>query len=86
MRISYNNYIDSRPASSLTALNEAVGFPIINTQDQRLSTCYRSTAVTSQTVIIDTVAVDGYFLIGVQLVVTSAPVVSYNILTCAYGL
>ena len=69
MRISYNNYIDSRPASSLTALTEAVGFPIINTQDQRLSTCYRSTAVTSQTVIID---------LGSAINISTAAIISHN--------
>lgn len=51
MRIAYSNYIDT--ASTVTALTESPAYPASNVQDQRLTTVFRSTAVTSQTVTIN---------------------------------
>lgn len=69
MRVSYNNYIDILPASSLTALTETTNYPVINVQDQRLSQEYRSTAVTSQTIIID---------LGAATSISTAAIISHN--------
>ena len=51
MRIAYENYIDS--TTTLTALTAVAGLPIENVQEQRLSVVYKTTAVTSQSVIIN---------------------------------
>ena len=53
MRIAYNNYIDDVSATALTAISENGIYPLINIQDQRLATQYRTTDVTGQSVIID---------------------------------
>jgi len=74
MRIAYENYIDARPATSLTALTVVTAYPVTNVQDQRLSTVYRSTAVTSQTITID---------LGAATSITAAAIVAHNISTSA---
>ena len=53
MRIAYNNYIDLLTSTAITVLTVAINYPFTNTQDQRLSQQYRTTAVTSQTIILD---------------------------------
>jgi hypothetical protein len=74
MRIAYTNYVDARPATSLTALTENPSFPAINMQEQRLSKVYRSTAITSQTVIIDLGSAQG---------ITTAAILGHNLSTSA---
>lgn len=53
MRILYKNRIDGISASSFTALSESASYPITNVQDERLSTIYKSMAVTAQSIIIN---------------------------------
>lgn len=74
MRISYNNYIDTIPASSITALTEGIGFVISNVQDQRLSTVWRSTTPTAQTVIIN---------LGSAIDINTAAILAHNISSSA---
>jgi len=49
MRVSYDNSydIDSAPV----ATSEATGYPLTNTQDQRLTTRWRSTSTTAQSIV-----------------------------------
>jgi hypothetical protein len=52
MRIAYTNLLDT--ASAITATTTELGYPIVNMQDQRLTTTFRTTAATTtQSIIID---------------------------------
>ncbi len=51
MRVAYVNLVDT--ADSVTPLTNDLLFPIENTQNQRLSKRWRSTARTAQTVVVD---------------------------------
>ena len=53
MRILYDNQIDALTTTGMTALTSATLYPISEVQDQRLTTRWRSTAATDQTVIFD---------------------------------
>jgi len=53
MRIIYDNLIDDLVATNMTALTTNAAYPVANMQDQRLSTRWRSTAATSQSLIFD---------------------------------
>jgi hypothetical protein len=74
MRMAYLNLIDDIAASAFTALGSAVGYPIENVQEQRLSVRWRSAAVTAQTVIID---------FGTEQTVTTAAILGHNISSSA---
>jgi hypothetical protein len=52
MRISYNNYLDSLAASSLTVTSVVSGYPVTNIQDQRLGMTVRSTELSTFSIII----------------------------------
>jgi len=51
MRIIYDNLIDDLVATNMTALTTNASYPVANMQDERLSTRWRSTAATSQSLI-----------------------------------
>ena len=51
MRVAYDNIIDDLNASTLTALSTATGYSILDVQDQRLTTVWKSGSATSQTVL-----------------------------------
>ena len=68
MRIAYTNLIDS--ATAPTALTADLQYPITNVQNQRLAKPWRSTAVTSQTVVID---------FGVATTINTAAVIGHNL-------
>ena len=53
MRIVYDNLIDDLVATNMTALTTNTAYPVANMQDERLSTRWRSTAATSQSLIFD---------------------------------
>ena len=77
MRLAYDNLIDA--ATAPTALTEDLLYPIENVQNQRLSKRWRSTAATSQTVIVDlgsAQAVDTVAILGHSL--TTSAVVSID--------
>ena len=77
MRIAYDNLIDA--ATAPTALTEDLLYPIENVQNQRLSKRWRSTAATSQTVVVDlgsAQAVDTVAILGHSL--TTSAVVSID--------
>ena len=52
MRVAYQNYTDATGVT-LIASTEDASYPVANIQDQRLSTRWRTTAITSQSVIVD---------------------------------
>jgi len=74
MRIAYTNAIDAVAASSVTALTVVTGYEASNLQDQRLSTTWRSTALTAQTIIID---------LGTAQSITTAAIINHNITAAA---
>lgn len=53
MRILYENQIDDLEASLITALTEATLYEATQVQDERLSTRWKTTAATDQTIIFD---------------------------------
>jgi len=53
MRIAYNNLVDGIASTSISALTVNSSYPVANMQDQRLTTKYRSTAATSQSLTFD---------------------------------
>jgi hypothetical protein len=53
MRIAYKNIIDSLDESALVASSEADGYPISNVQEQRLSKKWKSSTVSTNSVVID---------------------------------
>jgi hypothetical protein len=69
MRISYNNYLDTLTSTAITVLTVATNYPFTNAQDQRLSQQYRTTAVTSQTIILD---------LGSAKSISTAAIISHN--------
>jgi hypothetical protein len=69
MRISYNNYLDTLTSTAITVLTVATNYPFTNAQDQRLSQQYRTTAVTSQTIILD---------LGIAKSISTAAIISHN--------
>lgn len=74
MRIAYTNLLDDLAASAMTALTENSLFPLTNVQDQRLSTVFRSTACTSQTIILD---------LGATTATTIVALLGHNLSTSA---
>lgn len=69
MRISYQNCLDNLTSTAITVLTAATNYPFINAQDQRLSQQYRTTAVTSQTIILD---------LGSAISISTAAIISHN--------
>lgn len=51
MRVAYNNLIDSLAASAITVSSTATGYPNTNLQDQRLTTTWKGTGSTDESVI-----------------------------------
>jgi len=79
MRLAYNNLIDA--ATAPTALTEDLLYPIENVQNQRLSKRWRSTAATSQTVIVDlgsAQAVDTVAILGHSLTTSAVLTIEGN--------
>lgn len=74
MRIAYENNIDDIATTSFTALTAAVGFPIENVKEQRLSVEYRSTSVTAQTIVIN---------LGAAHSITTAAILGHNLTSSA---
>jgi hypothetical protein len=69
LRIVYDNFIDDLTATAITALTAAASYPVSNVQEQRLSQEYRTTAITSQTVIFD---------LGSAQALSVAAIISHN--------
>jgi len=70
MRIAYQNLIDDVAASAITVTSEVVGYPIENTQDERLSKKWISDSTTTQTVV---------FNFGSATAIDIAAVISHNV-------
>lgn len=53
MRISYDNYIDYLASSAMTSVSVITNYPLSNVQDQRLGKTFRSSELSTMTVIIN---------------------------------
>ena len=73
MRIAYTNLVDAT-AVTLIASTADASYPVANIQDQRLSTRWRTTAITSQSVIVD---------LGSSQAITTAAILGHNITATA---
>lgn len=76
MRIAYTNYYDL--AQYITPSSTATGYSILNTQDERLTTVWKSDSATTQTIIVDLGAaysITTFGVLGHNLVATGTSVI-----------
>ena len=74
MRILYDNLIDDVASASITAATANAAYPVANLQDQRLSTKWRSTAVTAGSAV-QTLTID----LGETKKINTAAILGHNI-------
>ena len=73
MRIAYQNYVDATGVTFIASSADA-NYPVTNIQDQRLSTRWRTTAITSQSVIVD---------LGSALAIDTVAILGHNVASTA---
>ena len=74
MRILYDNLIDDLASANITAATANAAYPVANLQDQRLSTKWRSTAVTAGSAV-QTLTID----LGETKKINTAAILGHNI-------